>query len=365
MIIDITFIHQRPQAIAMVWSLTGAIGLSTLAVVPQMTNESTAWRQFYLIWIIPCFVSVILASFLYPETYFIRPAIAFDGRVIVQSATEKIKLYNTWEEVPGGKELPATPDESVWRKELRFWGTTRGGWKAMLACYPQFLLCLLNPLVFWVAFLEAVVFGSMLSIGETYFMVLTAEPYLLSVRSAALQNLAGAVGAFLAWPASGVLIARISRHLSMNNKGVRDAEYYLPAFILPILTGAASVIVYGLAVHFRWHWIWIYVSYLLNSFSFTGLAVANTLWVTEAFPRWAAPALMVVSGLSYIASFGISFAIMPWVKSQGYKGTNLQIAALILVVGCIGVPVSFWGKKLRQHIHGKWAISGMGALRPQ
>ena len=362
-IIDLTFIHQRPIAIAMIWSLVGVANMCILSVFPYMADANKEWRTFYLIWIGPCAFACLGLFFFFPETYFVRPAVAFDGRIIVQSATEKIKLYDSWEEVPGGKDLPETPGWS--RCDMKVWGLTKGGWKAMRACYPQILLCMVNPLVFWVAVLEALVFGSMLSIGETYASVLLAPPYSLPIHTVALVNIAGAVGSLFAWPAAGLMIVAITRRLSMKNKGVRDAEYYLPAFVLPVLAAAASVVIYGLTAHNKWHPIWIYVSYAFNSFGFAGLAAANSLWVTEAFPRWAAPAMVVVSGVSYMASFGISFAIYPWVKSQGFAGQNLQLGAMILAVGLVAVPVSFWGKRLRQYIDGKWAVNEMGALRPQ
>ncbi|KAK0099239.1 hypothetical protein ONS96_008473 [Cadophora gregata f. sp. sojae] len=362
-VIDLTFIHQRPIAIAMIWSLVGAADMCMLSALPFMADAMANWRVFYMIWTGPAALACLAVFFLFPETYFVRPAVAFDGRIIVQSATEKIKLYDSWEEVPGGKDLPETPGWS--RYDLKVWGTTKGGWKAMRACYPQILLCILNPLVFWVAVLEALVFGSMLSIGETYATVLLAPPYSLPIHIVALVNMAGAIGSLAAWPAAGLLVVTITRRLSMKNRGVRDAEYYLPAFILPVLAAAASVVVYGLAVQRKWHPVWIYFSYTLNSFGFAGLAAANSLWVTEAFPRWAAPAMVIVSGLSYVASFGINFTIVPWVKSQGYAGQNLQLGGAILAVGLVAVPISFWGKRLRQYIDGKWAVNEMGALRPQ
>jgi MFS family permease len=286
----------------------------------------------------------------------------------VQSATEKVKIYEDWEEVPGGKALPQLPENlgllaSI--KELGVWGTTKGGWKSMLACYPQILMCVFNPLIFWVSILNAVAFGGMLSIAMTYATVLAAPPYFLPVDAIALVNTSAAVGSLLAWPASGIMIARISRRLSIRNGGVRHAEYYLPAFVLPILSAAASVILYGLAGERKWHWIWIYVSYMLNSFSFVGLATANTLWVTEAFPRWAAAVLAIVGGGSYVISFSISFAILPWIKSQGFALANIEIGVLTLVVGLVLIPVAFWGESLRQYIHGRWAMNEGGALRPQ
>lgn len=368
MVIDITFIHQRPQGISAFWSLGGGVSLACLSLIPEVVRFGSTWRTFYRLWTIPSLAAFLLAFFFYPETYFHRPAVAFDGHVLMQSATERVEIYEDWEEVPGGKALPQLPENSQLAasiKELRVWGTINGGWKSMLACYSQILMCVFNPLIFWVTIVNAVAFGGMLSIGMTYATLLAAPPYSLPVDAIALVNMSAAVGALLAWPASGIMISRISRRLSMQSGGVRHAEYYLPAFVLPIICAAASVILYGLAGERRWHWIWIYIAYMLNAFSFVGLGTANTLWVTEAFPRWAAAALAIVGGGSYVISFGISFAILPWIKSQGFARANIEIGVLTLVVGLVLIPVAFWGKSLRQYIHGRWAMNEGGALRPQ
>ncbi|KAH9216768.1 major facilitator superfamily domain-containing protein [Leptodontidium sp. 2 PMI_412] len=369
-VIDLTFIHQRPSAIAMVWSFAGCVSPAALSL-SQTLNPGREWRHFYHISIIPSSISLALIYFLFTETCFTRPTIAFNRHIIVQSAAEEVKIYDGWEQVPGAtgaRDTPQLPNQGIWKwstRELKFWGKTSGGWKAMLACYPQILLCLLNPLVFWVTLLQAAIFGGMLILGQTYVQVLRSEPYLLPAYAINLVNVARALGSALSWPAAGLMVTRITRRLAISNKGVRDAEHYLPAFILPILTSALSLILYGLTAQHSWHWIWIYVSYVLSAFSFSSMATASTLWITEAFPRWAAPAMVVVSGISYIASFGISFSISPLIESQGYSGAGMEMACIILVVGLIGVPIAFWGKNLRQYIHGKWAFNEMGALRPQ
>lgn len=366
MVIDLTFIHYRPQAIATFLCIVGFVTALFLALIPMVIDrETSTWRLFYTSWAIPSLFAMILAFLFYPETYFIRPPVAFDGRVLVQSATEKVQVYEDWEEVPGGKALPETPNQSPWARNLKFWGLTRGGWKAMWACYSQVLGCLLNPLIFWVAILNALVFTSMLSIRETYSDILMEPRYQLSMNTFALVHLAGALGCLIAWPASGFVLFCVINRLAKRNFGVRDAEHYLPAFILPIITGTLNIIIYGIAVERKWHYMWIYFAYGLNSFTLVSLATANTLWVTEAFPRWAAPALVVLGSVANIASFGVSFGIMPWIRSQGHANADIEIGALIAVVGCVAIPIAFWGKKLRQQIHERWGISEMGALRPQ
>ena len=367
MIIDITFIHCRPQAIAMFLCLVGFVTATLLGIIPLLINDrsKTTWRMFYSTWAPPSLLSSILAFFFYPETYFIRPPVAFNGRVLIQSATEKVQVYEDWEEVPGGKTLPDTPNQSAWARNLKFWGLTRGGWKAMGACYSQVLGCFLNPLIFWVSTLNALVFTSMLSIRETYTDILKEPRYGLSLDAFALIHIAGAIGCLIAWPVSGFVVSRVTCRLAKRNFGVRDAEHYLPAFILPILTGTLNIIIYGVAVERQWHYMWIYFAYGLNSFTLVSVATANTLWVTEAFPRWAAPALVVLSSVANVASFGVSFGIMPWIRSQGHANADIEIGVLIAVVGCVAIPIAFWGKKMRQQIHERWGKSEMGALRPQ
>ena len=369
MIIDLTFVHQRPLFIAMLWSLVGFFNLAILSFIPRLTSGLN-WRVFYYIFATPSILSVIFAFFFSPETYYMRPAVAFNGRILLQSATEKIHIYDDWEEVPGGKSLPDLPSVSKFdalSKELRLWGTTQGGWRRMLSCYPQILICFLNPLIFWVTVLQAITFASMLSIGETYMTVLSEPPYNLPMETIAFVNLAGGLGSLLALPLGALSIIWVSRRLAMSNSGVRDAEHYLPAFVLPIITGAASSIVYGLTLHFHLSAVLVYFSYFLNCFAFVTLATASTLWVTSAFPRLAAAALINVFGIGYMASFGISFVIIPWVKKQGYLLVNLEIAAIILLVGGVVIPVAFWGKRFRVVFEGRWsywAVWEAGALRP-
>ncbi|KPM41129.1 hypothetical protein AK830_g5436 [Neonectria ditissima] len=367
MTIDLTFIHERPMAIASFWGVGAAASLVTLRLVPVM--GATQWRHYYWFALTLSLTCTILAFFLVPETYFVRPAVAFDGRILVQDGSEKIRIYDDWEEVPGGKPLPHVPDynPTIWKRITQRFTiqTTGGGWKQMGSSYVQVLLWICNPLAFWVAMLSALNFGGMLSIGMTYPVVMASPPYNLPGNTIALVNPISAIGALLTVLTTYITVPRVAMRLTRKNGGVRDAEHYLVAFLLPTIAGSASVVLYGLTVHFSWDFRWIFVSYVLNSFAAAGLGAAATLWVTEAFPRGTASALMVVGGFGYILSFGLSYAIHPWVEAQGYLGANVQIGGLIALVGGVAVPLVFWGKSLRQYIHSKWAHYDGDMLRPQ
>ncbi|KAF6814198.1 major facilitator superfamily transporter [Colletotrichum plurivorum] len=374
MVIDLTFIDERPNALGFFWSVGCGGGLLSLPLVTALA--SAGWRAYYTAWVVPCLGMIVCIFFFFPETYFVRPAVAFDGHVLVQGGSEKIKIYDDWEEVPGGKAAAAAataaivtppPAETMWSNMVRQWGIRKGGagFREMWNCYLQMMLCACNPLVFWVAILNALNFGAMIFIGETYAVVMSQPPYNLPERVISLVNPVSSIGSFLAWPVSTILTCRVARRLTLRNGGIRDAEHYLIAFLPAVLTGAGSVFIYGMTVYYKWSYIWIFFSYLINAFSAAAYGIASTLWVTEAFPRWAAPAMIIVGGAGYMLSFATSYAVTPWLKSQGYLGANFELGAILLVVGGIAVPLAFWGKSLRQYIHGRWGVSEAGALRPQ
>lgn len=369
--IDLTFIHQRPRAIALLWSLAGFVGTALLAVVPYMSSEGDNWRQFYQYWSIPMAISFLLVFLLYPETYFKRPTVAFDGLILLQSATEKLTVYkdesadsNICRDLP---DLPSRSQHSFLYSIHHRLGLSRSpfaSWKAVGYCYCQMAFCAVNPLIFWVFIASAVNFAGMLFIGTTYAQVLRSSPYNLPSVLIVNVNICSGIGALFALPLGGWLIGKILNHLARWNRGVREAEHFLVGYILPIITGALSTFIYGFAVERKAHFAFYYLAYGLNGFSWTTLSISNTMWVTEAFPRWAAPAISVLGGGCYILSFVMSFALGPWIKAHGYKLIGIELAVLQIVGGLVAVPIAFWGKSARQAIHGRWADERAGALRP-
>lgn len=327
--------------------------------------------------------ALTLAIFLFvPETYFQRPPVAFDGRVLVQSATEKVQIYNEWNEVPDDNRttvtrqtiedtVPPRPAPPSLRTRLcvaaplTLWTRRVCAPRAAAASLVQIVLCLGNPLVFWVALLNAVNFGGMMSLGTGIPAVLAAPPYSLSATAIGQVNFSAGCSSALAAPLSFGLLSTVSKALTVRNRGVRHAEFYLPAFILPVATGALSVFMYGVAAGHGWSPAYYHLAYALNSFSYTSGSIVNTIWVTESLPQWAAPALGVVGGVSYMASWGITASLPVWEKAWGVEAVNLGIGGLILTVGFLAVPIAFWGKNVRQYIHGRWGVCEAGALRPQ
>jgi hypothetical protein len=359
-----TFIHERPRAIAMLWSIAGFFGTGLVAIIPYISDHGKQWRSYYRYWSIPAIMSLVLVFFLFPETYFKRPTVAFDGLIVLQSATEKTTVFKDIEvDSDIYRDLPALPEHNGILGRYSVWRSSFASWTAMARCYPQIAFCLINPLIFWMAIAVAVNYAGMLFIGATYPRVLSEAPYKMTSEIIVIVNLASAIGGLLALPAVYIL-QRVLDQLAKRNRGIREAEHYLVGLILPVVTGAGSSLLYGVAVHYKLHLSLYFFSSGLNGFSWVTIAIGTTMWVTEAFPRWAAPALTAMSGTSFIVSFGMSFASSPWIIAHGYKLVGIELAVLQIFTGLVVVPIAFWGKSARQAIHGRWADERGGALRP-
>src|SRR5690242_12689263 len=372
MLIDMTFVHERLRAVAFIWSILAGTGTGFLALVPFISPLGT-WRPFYYYWSIPMAISFPLALILYPETYFKRPTVAFDGLILLQSATEKLTIYQD-REIDSAlyRDLPALPTDdntaktliTIVRGRLHLWRSPVSSWKSMGCCYIQMAYCVVNPLIIWVILASAVHWASILFIGSSYTTILRSPPYSLGSSVIINLNIASAVGAFIAYPVGGWLVDEILKRLTKRNGGVREAEHYLVGYIPPAIIGACGSLLYGFAAHCQWHYSLYFVSSGLTALAWITLCITNIMWVTEAFPRWAGPAVAVSSGACYIISFGIGLALVPWIFAHGFKFVGIELAILQIVAGLIAIPVAFWGKSARQAINGKWSEERCGALRP-
>ncbi|KAK2608154.1 hypothetical protein N8I77_006782 [Diaporthe amygdali] len=376
-LIDLTFIHERPLAIATFWCVGGGIPLLVLANLPLIVDVGKDYHSVYRGLAIPSIILLIVIFFFVPETYFLRPPVAFDGRVLVQSGTEKVRMYEEWWDVPGGDTrsiramengLPNLTDLPVhtWRvTPLRIWKRSVCEPRAAWAGFIQIFLCMANPLVFWVTLLNAINFAGMMSIGIGFPVRMAEAPYHLPASAVSRVNFSAASGSFLALPAAFFMLNNVMKRLTLRNKGIRHAEFYLPAFVLPVVSGALSVFIYGFAARDKWHPAAYHVAYGLNAFSFASGSVVNTMWVTESLPQWAAAGIAVVGGVSYVASYGITAVLPMWNAAVGYVAVNSAIGVALLVVGLFAVPIAFWGKSVRQFISGRFSAYEGGALRPQ
>jgi len=353
--------------IGAIYASTGLIVVGFITLLPLLPAVRTDLRATFIMCEIPVSITATLLLFLVPETYFQRPPVAFDGRVLIQTSTEKIEIYDDWEAAQAEKELPDLPSSKFRNlvQLLSFWKFKGGSWHACFYCYFQIIYCFIQPLLFWVLLLRCLTSAGLNLIAGTYTQIAIDGTKFMTTSQITLFQVSGIIGVLLSWPASSLLNTNVVHKLSMRNKGVRKAQFYLPALLMPALSMTAALLFFALAARYQLNFMLYCISYFLVCFSYTALEAAATTWVIEAFPQNVVAALTVTSGSLFTVAFALGFATLPWVESQGIFGACVQLASAIFATGVVGTSLTFWGASVSQKLRGRWATSEEGALRPQ
>jgi hypothetical protein len=311
-VIHLTFIHERSKAVAILWSIAGLLGTGFVGLIPYISDHGKEWHPYYRYWTIPSIISVVLVFFLFPETYFKRSTVAFDGLIVLQSATEKLTIFKDIDaDSDIYRDLPELPSQAGLFGRYTIGRSPFASWRSMGRCCAQAAFCFISPLIFWVAIAIALNYTGMIFIAKRYSRVLGEAPYKPRSEKVALVNLASAVGGLFVYPIGVIPVQRVLDRLTKRNHGVQEAEHYLVGLILPVITGATSSFMYGSAVQHSLHLTAYYFSHGLNGFSWVTMAIATTVWATEALSRWAAPALAAMSGAGFMFAFALSLVFTP------------------------------------------------------
>ncbi|KAH6695756.1 major facilitator superfamily domain-containing protein [Plectosphaerella plurivora] len=375
-VFDATFIYERPWATTISWCIISVMANIYFLPLSYITDVATNWRPLYQVWVVPCIISLILTLFLVPESFFIRPSVAFDGRFLVQSASEHIQIYDTIDAIsPSGFPEDDSPSErtsllSRFVDLIRVQRAPGTSWRAAGSTCAQMILCFCNPLVIWVSLLSGVILAVAMFQNETQyrfiiFNLLTTESIVVQLhRVETWFVISGVVSGLLSIPVSGPLITWFVAFCARRSGGTRHAEVYLIGFVLPIVTAAISVGLFASSISNDWPITIQYVIYGVTQMSYILIFSAGTVWLTEAFPLWAAASIAVELLVVVLLGSFLSAKLGSWAEKGNITGPSILQVLLIIILGAVIVPVAFWGKNVRQFIHGRWSLSQKAALRP-
>ena len=77
--------------------------------------------------------------------------------------------------------------------------------------------------------------------------------------------------------------------------------------------------------------------------------------VIDSYYPVAFEALLMVCGLKNIFAFGFSYGVVPWIIRSGYEGAFGEMVAIQCGVMLLGLPLWYYGKRLR-HISASWKL---------
>jgi hypothetical protein len=209
----------------------------------------------------------------------------------------------------------------------------------------------------WVFLLTGLTLGINIAIGTTYGKIVTSPPYSWSDASASYVNASQIVTALVALPLFGYGSDFAIKWRARRNGGIHEPESRLLLLGIPMVVGVFSCVIYGLAAQHPedYHWFAIVFAFGAYYFAFVGANICGMTYLLDAYPARSGPILVVICALRGFVSFGTSYGVAPFIARSGYDGSFGTYAGLTGAFGLIGVPVYFFGKRIRQFT-GRWAI---------
>ncbi|KAH8602378.1 major facilitator superfamily domain-containing protein [Bisporella sp. PMI_857] len=347
MVQEIHFVHQRGTKgtwnAVIQGTVSGAMFVATTYLVPAL-----GVRWWYGIMTIINFAILIAAFVFVPETMYDRvvedfgmdkgdPHVEADGTKVMQVTTTATNTLD-----------PDRYGPRTWKTDLTVFHF-KPRWHEMLKFYKVVAQAFCTPTILWLLCVNGAFLGIFVFHSSTFAGVLMSPPYNFKVETLGFVQLALVLVNFIVLPVVGYGSDWVIKLMSRMNKGVYEPEYRFFGLILPACAAVIACVIYGRAAEHpaSWNWSAIAIPYAMGLFSFMG---ANTVGITYAVDSWPLEAgailLVIAAGRGFI-SFGLSYATVPWVKKNGYDGAMNDFAIVCGVFSLLGLPVYFFGKRIR------------------
>jgi MFS family permease len=220
-------------------STGAAFGLLMSGIMSISQN----WGMFHYLCAALVLATTILILFTMPETAYQRDI----GRT-EEVANEKVSNAAEVEHV----EVSNTPKKSFTQRMAfnRAPLTHESIWK--IALRPVLILFL--PPVFWSTVSFGIGIGIFVVLGTTAATAFS-QVYGFTVWQLGLVWIAGIVGNLLGIPFGGYFSDLVANRATSKNGGVREPEMRLPAVSIAMITYPGSLLLYGLGINYKAHWM--------------------------------------------------------------------------------------------------------------
>ncbi|KAI7361331.1 MFS general substrate transporter [Hortaea werneckii] len=302
--------------------------------------------------------TLLFSIFLAPETKYVRSLAAY-GQT---TETVSDNLDDCHDNSPPQiriSERPAFDYENfaarTWRSDLRLFSVVPD-WSEGLYALRNTFQVLLFPNVLWAFCLNGLTIGVNIAIGTTYGEIMQTG-YGWGHSSVSYVTAGQIVTALIALPVLGKGSDWAIKRAAKRNGGVHEPENRLLLLWLPIIVGVISATIYGQAAQHpdQYHWFAIAFAYAAYYFCFLGANIGGITYLLDSYPARSAPVLVVICAFRGFVSFGTSYGVTNFIETSGYDGSFGTYAGLTALFGLLGLPVFFYGKRIRQFT-GKWAV---------
>ncbi|KAF7553023.1 hypothetical protein G7046_g7212 [Stylonectria norvegica] len=317
-IADVFFLHERGTVMSFYnCALSGGVAFGL--IISGLITINYEWRAIYEVASALIGAVLVLAFLSFPET-------AYSRRLDVWTPQQQmLSIFNG----------PLT-GESMSKMFVR-----------------PFALILLPP-VLWAALVQAVTIGFLVAVSSNVDAAFE-EAYDFESYQVGLCFISAVIGSLIGIPAGGHFGDIVADHLTNRNRGVREPEMRLPAMTLSLITTPLALVLYGVGIEHRLHWMCPTIGLGLLTFSITQATNICLVYVIDAYRPVAGEVSLAVLGFKSLFGFLLSFYTNPWINSSGYQNAFGAMAGIAASILLLWIPMYIWGKKTR-HITWRWRV---------
>ncbi|KAK3328904.1 major facilitator superfamily domain-containing protein [Apodospora peruviana] len=350
-IADVFFLHERGTVMALYTSFL-AVGVSGGMLISGLITIHHNWRVIYQVASALIGAVFLLAFFAFPETAYIRER-SIGGEA---QTTPGLLPSEKCEVSTSDVERTATPPPATRRSYLDslkiFHKTLTSESLLKLMVRPLGLICL--PPVLWSALVEAVTIGFLVAVTSN-IEVAYEQTYHFESWQVGLCFVGAILGSLLGIPAGGQFGDMVADWFTKRNGGIRDPEMRLPAMIPCLIATPLALILYGVGIEHKLHWICPTIGLSLLNFATVQGTNICLVYVIDAYRPVAGEITLAVMGFKSLFGFLLSFYTNTWVVQSGYQNAYGVMAAISAVIILMWVPLYVWGKKIR-HATWQWSV---------
>ena len=256
--------------------------------------------------------------FLVPESRFnrvpVEAAISDSADSVVDAS--KTAPSEMVEQIPNAQLQEQTIGEkkTFWQ-DLSLWsGVTE---ESYLSHFLRPFLLVLYPAVAWALLAYSLHLAWLLGAGSLSSFIFQAPPYNFSPGVNGLINIPALLGNLFGAFTGGYLTDVYARHVARRKNGRFIAESRLVMLIIPGLTVAVGLLMFGIGADKKLHWIVLYIGYAFESAA-VGVSGLGMTYVLDNYYEVAPEALLMVNGTKNVVAWGFLRGFIPWTTRSGY-----------------------------------------------
>ncbi|KAH8816701.1 major facilitator superfamily domain-containing protein [Xylogone sp. PMI_703] len=355
---DLFFLHERGTQ-AGVQSIWLCWGSSFAPVICGFLIQSKGWRWYHWLVSILAGFNLILIVLFVPETQYRR-----DLHKSLDVAFADSQSVGTDFDKSTGKVLEQIEDKTVVDRSRTLETTTQTAEKKTLLQQMKpwspinrdvsLLASFIRPWSLWAY--PSMVWGVMaFSIHVSCVVVLIsllpsslgAPPYNFSVSAQGLVFLAPVIGNLAGALIGGHMNDYISHYSARKNNGVFEPEMRLPVVIFPATIVPLGLVLFGVGIHKQFHWIVPVIGVGCVGCGLSSIPSVTMPYLLDSYYPIAIDCLILFNGFKNFVSFGVGFAVFPWIDRDGIIAVFCILAALVAIIDSSVIFIYIFGKRLR------------------